>query len=274
MDKGRRQRFYALRNRRCCNYLPTGFTLSGVSCMGKSIKRALFLLSSIIAWVLASVTTAEVIPPGAQVYVPILVEKQKLIWADAPEPWTLAGLVEQESCISLTHKRCWNPHAELKTAREYGFGFGQITVAYKADGSERFNTFTQLTKQYRSLRHWTWAERYDPGYQLIAVTEMTRNLYNRVEGAATATDRWAFTLSGYNGGAGSVLQDRRYCANMPNCRPGEWFGHVELNSLKSRVAQKGYGGQSWYSINRKHVKNVLLVRRNKYQPYWRHQTWL
>lgn len=237
--------------------------------MGKGIKAALTLLLAILAWLLGTLATAQTIPPGAQEYAPLLAERQQLVWPDAPKPWTIAGLIEQESCVSLTHSRCWNPRAELKTSREYGFGFGQITVAYRADGTVRFNKFEELRAAHAALRDWTWEDRYDPGYQLTAVTEMTRGLFRRVKEASTDDDRWAFTLSGYNGGAGAVLQDRRYCGNIENCDPARWFGHVELNSLKSKVPQPGYGNRSWFDINRGHVDKVMNQRRQKYIVFWR-----
>ena len=208
------------------------------------------------------------VPAGALVYAPLLVERQRALWPSAPQPWTLGGLVEQESCISLKHARCWNPRAELKTAREYGFGFGQITVAYNADGSERFNKFEELKRQHAALSAWRWADRYDPVYQLTAVVEMTHGLWRRVPPAAGDDDRWAFTLSSYNGGLGGLLQDRRACANSAACDPLRWFGHVETHSMKSRAPQPGYGGRSWFDINRGHVRAVLTQRRAKYRPFW------
>lgn len=233
--------------------------------MGKSLIKVLL---GFLAWALGSFHTnaQEVrtfVPPGAKVFAPVLVEKQRLVWAKSPEPWTLAGLVEQESCISLKHSRCWNPRAELKMAREYGFGFGQITV------TSRFNKFDELVAAHASLRDWKWENRFDPGYQLTAIVEMTRGLWVRLPPAATVTDHWGFVLSSYNGGVAGVLQDRRLCANTAGCDPTKWLGNVERTSLKSRVPQKSYGGRSWYDINREHARNVLTLRRDKYQVFWR-----
>lgn len=208
------------------------------------------------------------IPPGAVRYGPMLVDRQRTLWSDAPAPWTLAGLIEQESCVSLKSPRCWNPRAELKTYREYGFGFGQITIAYNADRSERFNEFAELRRKYASLAGWQWAQRYDPSFQLTAVVEMTHALWRQVPPAATEDDRWAFTDSSYNGGLGSLLQDRRVCASSIGCDPQRWFGNIETHSLKSRAPQRAYGGQSWFSINRGHVRQVLKQRRDKYRQFW------
>lgn len=208
------------------------------------------------------------VPQLAKLYAPVLVERQGTIWSDAPQPWTLGGLVEQETCPSLTHSKCWNPRAELRTYREYGFGLGQLTTAYNADGSERFNKFEELRKQYASLRDWQWADRFDPGHQLIAIVEMVHALWRRIPPAAADDDRWAFTLVSYNGGLGALLQDRRYCANAGGCDATRWFANVETHSLKSRAPQKAYGGQSWFSISRGYVRNVLTIRREKYRQFW------
>lgn len=233
----------------------------------RAARIALVWAVSLPAW---AVDAQTFIPPGATKYAPVLVEKQREVWPAAPEPWTLAGLIEQESCISLTHSRCWNPQAELKTSREYGFGFGQITVAYNKNGSVRFNKFEELRAAHESLQDWSWNDRYDPGYQLAAVVEMNLALWRRWASnpGASTTDHWAFVLSSYNGGAASVLQDRRLCANTRDCDPARWFGNVERTSMKSKVPQPGYGNRSWFEINRQHVRNVLTVRRNKYRNYW------
>lgn len=208
------------------------------------------------------------IPKGAVQYLPELVSVQQDIWPSAPMPSFLAAQVEQESCISLTHSKCWNPRAELKTKRENGIGFGQFTRAYKADGSIRFDKISELAATHKSLRGWSWANRYDPHYQLTAIVEMDKAIYGRQKNAATERDRLSFTLSAYNGGEAGVLQDRRLCSNTRGCDSTRWLGHVAKTSLKSKVPHPGYK-QSFYAINREYVTNVLDVRRSKYEPYFK-----
>lgn len=232
--------------------------------MPRIIAGALALASCTLAW---AQDVRTFLPSGAREHAPTLVEVQRRSWAEAPEPHTLAGQVEQESCISLRHSKCWNPRAELKTSREYGFGLGQITVAYRADGSVRFNKFEELRKEVPALRSWTWAERYRIDYQLLAVVEMDRMLFGTFKDAATLRDRWAFTLSAYNGGKGGVTQDRLLCRNTPGCDPSRWFGHVEHTSLKTRRVNPGYG-KSAFEINREYPVLILDVRRPKYSLFW------
>ncbi len=236
--------------------------------MGKGLKWLFVgLLLGVLIGAMVNAFGA-VVPPNALVYAPVLVSEQRSVWPQMPEPWTLGGLVEQESCIRLTHPKCWNPRAELKTPREYGFGFGQITVAYQTDGSERFNKFNELRAQQPALKDWTWDNRYDPAFQLRAIVLMNRANWSKIPPAATVSDHLAFMLSGYNGGVGAVRQDRILCSNTPGCDSGRWFGNVELNSVKSRVPQALYGGKSWFSINREYVRNVMNLRRAKYKSFW------
>lgn len=209
------------------------------------------------------------IPSQACALAPVLVAVQREHWDDSMEPWTLGGLVEQESCVSLRHSKCWNPHAELRTSREWGVGLGQLTIAYRADGSVRFNKFEELRREHQELRDWRWEDRYNPQQQLLAVVLMVRDLYRRQRGPATPTDHWAFTLSSYNGGMSGVLRDRLLCGNIGGCDPSRWFGHVELHSVKSSVAMPGYGpNRSPMAINREHARNILTLRRDKYRRFW------
>ncbi len=207
------------------------------------------------------------IPSLAVIYLPILLVVQAAIWPAAPMPWHLAGLIEQETCIRLDHPKCWNPRAELKTSREYGYGLGQTTIAYRADGSVRFDKQSELRAAHASLRDWTFERRFEPRYQLTAIVEMTLNIWRRTTPAATTTDHWAFVLSAYNGGEAHVRRDRLLCGNTPGCDRDRWFGHVELHSVKSREPWRGYG-RSPYEINRGHVRNVIKIRSGKYRPYW------
>lgn len=209
----------------------------------------------------------ETLPAGAKTFLPTLVAIQRDLWPDAPVPSFLAGQIEQESCVSLKSTRCWNPRAELKTSRENGIGFGQFTRAYNADGSIRFDVIDDLSRRHPELYGWGWETRYNASYQLKAIVLMDRGIYNRIKAAESDSDRLSFMLSAYNGGEKGIWQDRRLCANTPNCNPNRWKGNVERTSLKQRVPHPGYG-KSFYDINREYVRNVLYVRRQKYAPYF------
>ena len=204
---------------------------------------------------------ADTLPAGFATYSPILKAEQAKYWADHPDPAILAALVEQESCVSLKSPRCWNPAARLKSAREEGAGMGQITRAYRADGSLRFDALAGLRGRYGAdLAGLSWDTVYQrPDLQLRALVLMSRDSARTFRGAPA----WlAFGDAGYNGGVAGAQKERRACKLSTGCDPGQWFGHVEAHCLKSR--QPIYGNRSACDINREHVRNVLLVRRAKY----------
>jgi len=198
------------------------------------------------------------IPALAQVYLPVLTTVVLSLWPAMPDPALLAAQVEQETCVSLTHRKCWNPRAELKTSREYGFGLGQLTV------TKRFDNFKAARGWDKSLAGWQWEQRYDPQMQLRALVAYDRNLYRSVAFAASELDRYAFMFSAYNGGLGGVLKDRQLCKATFGCDPSRWVGHVELTSFRARTAVKGYG-KSFFEINREYVHNIMVVRAPKYR---------
>ena len=209
-------------------------------------------------WLLLWLLARAEIPLGAMKYLPTLQSEISAHWPTLPMPSMLAAQIEQESL--------WQPGAKLKTEREYGFGLGQFTVAYRADGSERFNAWREVKALDAGLKDWAWEDRYDVRYQLRAVVVKNRSTFNRLRRLLDDNyNALAMTDAAYNGGLGGVLGERRLCAAVTGCDPRVWFGHVELQSTKSRVKWRGYG-LSAYEINRLHVKNVLVVRRSKYVP--------
>jgi hypothetical protein len=207
---------------------------------------------------------ATELPAGAVKYLPALKAEQQRLWPDHPDPAILGSLVEQESCASLKSRSCWNPTARLKSAREEGAGMGQITRTWRADGAQRFDSLAGLRTRYASeLSTWNWGNVYErPDLQLRAIVLMSRDAYRPFRTTPAAL---AFGDAGYNGGAAGVQQERRACALTVGCDAGLWFKHVELHCLKSR--QPLYGGRTACDINREHVRNVLMVRRQKYADW-------
>jgi hypothetical protein len=175
------------------------------------------------------------------------------------------GQIEQETCSGPKSKQCWNPRAELKTYREYGFNFGQFTIAYTEGGKERFNVFEELRTRYKKeLSGWTWENRFDPYYGVTAMLLKSRSDYAKVTFAATEQDRMNITNSTYNGGYGDILVRRRACMRQTACDPTRWYGHLELHSGKSRQPVKGYK-LSWAEINNTYVSNIERIRAPKYR---------
>jgi hypothetical protein len=201
-------------------------------------------------------------PANYAKYGPVLYQEQKKYWTDHPRPALLAALVEQESCVSLKSKRCWSPSAQLKTDKEEGAGVGQLTKAYRADGSIRFDSLAGLRNQYsKDLGQLSWDTIYTrPDLQFRALVIMSRDSARQFMGAQ---DWLAFGDAGYNGGVAGVKKERRACAMTEGCLPQLWFGHVENHCLKSRKPL--YGNRNACDINREHVRYVMQVRVKRYE---------
>lgn len=203
--------------------------------------------------------TVNGLPGQASKDIPLLLEQLAIVWPEFDLPSALAAQVEQES-----H---WRACAELLTSREYGFGYGQVTLAYDKNGALRFNNFEAIKRLDKSLAGWTWDNRHDARYGLRALVVYDRFHYRGLKfPVANSMERKAMMFSVYNGGLGGLLQDRRICQATKGCDPSRWFGHIEKTSAKAKVAQKGYG-KSFFEINREYVKNILVLRRQKYVKY-------
>lgn len=187
-------------------------------------------------------------------------------WPRHPQPAMLAALIEHESCISLKHSRCCNITSALKTAREEGAGLGQITRAYRADGSVRFDALAEMRDRHPVLAEWSWDNVYKRAdlQNRALVLKSKDNVDYFVRLGIPMEQALYFGDAGYNGGNGGVQADRRACQLIVSCNPKMWFGHVENHCTKSRVAL--YGQRSACDINRHHVQDVVRVRYTKYVP--------
>ncbi len=196
-------------------------------------------------------------------YIPDLLAAQRRYWPECPLASMLGAQVEHETCPSLSHSKCWNPRAELRTSRENGIGLGQFTTAYRPDGSIRFDKRAELREKYRELSGWDDA--FDPAMQLAAIVLMDRDIYDRWQyRTETVDDALRFTLVVYNSGETGLMQDVRLCRLTTGCNPMRWTGNVELRSTKSTVKLSAYGNRSMYEISRAYPRSVLDERRPRY----------
>lgn len=237
--------------------------------MGGSTAAALVylgrcILAGVILMLFVTSSRAAEPPAAAVALLPVLKAEQVQLWPDLRMASVLGAQVEQETCTSLKSRGCWNPRAELRTSREQGIGLGQLTRAFRSDGSTRFDALAEIRRDYpRELTGLSWEAPYDAGLQLRALVLKDRQGFLKVQGSATHEDQLAMAFSAYNGGLGGLASDRKACAGTPGCEPGRWFGHVERTSLKAKAAVPGYG-QSFFQINRSYVTNVMNVRRVRY----------
>jgi len=199
--------------------------------------------------------------PNELLYMPILSSEIDTYWKDHPAKSIFAAQVRQETCAGLKSKFCWSPYAELKTSREYGFGLGQITI------TSQFNNFTEATKMDKSMKDWTWENRYNAAYQLRTLVLTVRNAYSKFDWASDPDERLAFAIASYNGGIGGVLSDRTVCGVTPLCDKYVWFGNVEHTSKKAKVPISGYG-KSFFQVNREYVRHIVCEYPARYTSFF------
>lgn len=152
------------------------------------------------------------VPRAALQYRRALTQEMRLVWGmDAPIA-TVAGQLHQESG--------WRADAKSP----YAGGLSQFTPA----------TAEWLAKAYPEVGK---AAPFEPAWALRAVARYDKHLYDRISGAETECERWAFTLSGYNGGAGWVTRQRAATAKAGR-NPNRWFGSVEDVRVRAEWAHK------------------------------------
>lgn len=228
------------------------------------LGRAILAAAVLMLIVTASRADTTLLPPNASKYLPTLRAEQIANWPGLGLKSTLGAQVEQETCVSLKSKGCWNPATQLKTSREQGIGLGQITRTFNADGSTRFDSLADIKRAYPSqLAGWSWDAPIDAKMQLRALVLKDKQGFSLIKNAATESDQLAMSFAAYNGGSGGLNSDRRACAGTKGCDTGKWFGNVALTSLKAKAAIPGYG-QSFFAINRSYVENIMVVRRARY----------
>lgn len=208
------------------------------------------------------------IPPKAKLLMSLVKFETQMYFEEFEYPAYVPALIEHESCISLTHSRCWDPRSELNTKRERGVGLGQITKAYTSTGSIRFDALTENKLKYKSaLSELNWETVRDrPDLQIRTLILMTKEKYNLLYNIDDSFERLAFADAAYNGGYGGMQKERRYCGLAKGCDPQKWFGNVEFKCMKSRAIL--YGNRSACDINRHHVTDVLNTRIPKYTYFF------
>jgi membrane-bound lytic murein transglycosylase MltF len=92
---------------------------------------------------------------------------------------------------------------------------------------------------------------YSPVWAMRAMVRYDRHIVERVKPwharDIPECDKWAFALSGYNGGPGWITRDRRQAENAGHC-PDVWWGSVESFSTRSASA---------FKENRHYVNRIL-----------------
>lgn len=120
--------------------------------------------------------------------------------------------------------------------------------------------FTLPTADWISRRYPELGEAtpFAPGWAMRAMVRYDRHIKQRVKPWHARDipdcDRWAMTLSGYNGGPGWISRDRRV-TEAAGLDPDRWWQHTEHHSPRA----------SWaFSENRQYVQRVLVELEIRY----------
>jgi hypothetical protein len=203
------------------------------------------------------------VPPQALPYMPMIKGALARDWPEHPKPGMVPATFEHESGCFALKRMCWNMKAQLKTQREEGASVIQITRAYRADGSLRFDALQEMVDRYPQLKGWNWGNVYDrPDYAITAgVLKLRDGFRMHARTVRDPIQALLFADLGYNAGNGRVSSDRRACGLVKGCDPQRWFGHVERTCTASK--QPIYGTRSACDISRHHVTDVW-ARSDKY----------
>lgn len=201
----------------------------------------------------------EGLPSNAYTNLPIVLEEVAVYWPDMPDLAILPAQVEQETCISLKHKKCWSRFAELRTNRERGVGLGQVTK------TKRFDTLADLKRQYPSqFSNWSWDKPYNARYQARGLVLMDKFNWGSLGKEVQGRERLAMMLNQYNAGPAMLARSRASCRVMTTCLDNVWFENVERAGGPSAAQQPGYR-KSFYTISREYIRNIYFIRSIKYQ---------
>ena len=204
------------------------------------------------------------LPPNAVGKILILQEEERAYWPDLKFGSFLGAQIEQETCVSLKSKSCWSDSAQLLTSREQGVGLGQLTRAFKPNGTIRFDAMADLKARHPvALAGLSWGNWKDTRLQLRAVVLKDHDTCTAIKNTATQKDNILMCMAAYNGGGGGLSSDRIACRATKGCDYRVWYGNVENTSYKSMFVIPGYG-RSPFTINREYVTNIDKIRRPRY----------
>jgi hypothetical protein len=192
----------------------------------------------------------------AEPYLPTLKNIIQEYWKDVPMKETIPAQIEAESG--------WKVNAELRTSREHGVGFSQITIAFNKDGSVRFDNFKEAKRKYKELTDWNWNDKFNAKYHFTYLCLTDKSNFNNMSKLFTKNiDRWAGTLVSYNAGRGTVLNRRALCKITEGCNFNLWFGGC--NTVKMKGEDKLLYGQKLYEMRNKYPFNIIFKKSEKYK---------
>lgn len=190
----------------------------------------------IILLLLASNVHADVVPPLARKYVRSVIRETHFYWGLGGPLDIFMGQIHQESR--------WRSNAQSI----YAAGLTQFTPDTAKDIQRLLPHDTQAKCSVKDCR-------FDPEWAIRALVVYDKQLYDHYSYTSQndfPDQRFAFALAGYNGGAGWIDRERRYCV-QDSCEPDIYFNEVEWACGKSNP----HRSQQACTENR-HYPDVIL----------------
>lgn len=214
----------------------------------------LLVISMLVVTSCEPVYAASTALERSKPFLPVLSDVIKTYWPTAPGRPVMAGKIEQESS--------WKEKATLKTSRELGRGLGQLTIAYRADGTERFNTYRNAVKM-SALKAWDWqADPYNVRYQLTySVLTDRSNFATTRPHCNNDYQAWKCALVCYNAGTGRWLS-RRSNAKAKGLSSDRWDDGLD-GAFSTGESKLLYGRPLYEAVNE--YPTVIFKRAWKYQ---------
>ena len=211
--------------------------------------------------VFVSMARADTMTDRARPHIPVLQENYQKYWPDAPYKHYMPAQIEQESL--------WKQFAQLKTSRELGRGFSQMTIAYRADGSVRFNKYVEARQRFAELRGWDWQnDAFNTEYNLLFVVLEDHRNFLTYRNFSDDMSRWAATLVCYNAGCGTVNTRYSICKTTPDCDSSKWFGGLDSVASTGEKSAQIYG-RNLAGERNKYPRTVIYVRSPKYEEFFK-----
>ncbi|ACL72731.1 phage-related lytic murein transglycosylase [Thioalkalivibrio sulfidiphilus HL-EbGr7] len=184
----------------------------------------------LLAWLFSEAAHAQALPAAAQ-------QHQRELTRVVQQEWGMGGRVAVHAA-QIHQESGWRAHVDSPVGAQ---GLAQFMPG----------TSAWIVEIYPDLGR---AAPYSPAWAMRAMVRYNRWHWRRIQNAADVCERWAFTLSAYNGGLGWVNRDRRL-ATAAGDDPAVWFGSVERYTARAGWAERE---------NRHYVRRILLELAPRY----------
>jgi hypothetical protein len=232
------------------------------------MKSIVFFLILLVSYSVYGRTTPP-IPPQAFDHKETIENEIINHFPNIPTKNYVPALIEHESCLSLTHSRCWRPTSRrYLPGKEEGVGLGQITRTWRQDGTIRFDSLTAMRNQYRrELHELTWGNVQErPDLQIRLIVLMIRDEFRAFSDIQDPMVRLQFSNAAYNGGRNLIKRERQVCHLSQGCDASKWFGNAENHCIRSTLPRGNE--RSPCEINRHHTRDVFTFRLPRYEAMY------